>query len=254
MVSPVGIAHISDSNVSDERMRTLPDPAVKVFEAKRRHASVAIAGSNSVAGVTMGDWMTARISEYEANASITLATFADSIRQSLDYHMTLDEKRDGSIIHIAGYAHDRSGWHPEVYILSNILDLDADGDYLPPMERFRPLEEEFWTKRCATTEGREAFEAGLLTTYVNGFAPGRMAYFGLQREMAQLFRSIWNHQGWKFRPPQNLRELAVYVRLYLTIVSDLFEMSDYPGRIIGGQAQTILIPPPPPHALEVSTR
>jgi hypothetical protein len=247
MVSAVGIAHISDSNLSDESLRALPDPGIKVFEAKLRHTGVAIAGSYRVAGVPMDGWMTARIREYEADASLTVARFAESLRQSLDYQMTPEEKRNGSIVHVAGYARDVDGWHPEAYILSNIQDLDADtGDYLPPMQTFLPLEEKFWATTSATAEGREAFEAGAIITYVNGFAPGRVAYFGLQQEMAALFDSIWKRPGWKFRPPQNLRELAIYLRLHLNIVGDLFEMSDYPGQIIGGQPQIKLIPPPAP--------
>jgi hypothetical protein len=243
MVSPIGIAHISDSNLSDRSMRTLPKPGAKVFASEPLHAGVAYAGTYSVNGVSMDKWMPGRIREYERDASGTVAGLARWLRLSLDKCMTAEEKQSRCFVHVAGYLHEEGRWHPVVYVISNVIDVihdgECQGEYLPAQPSYRPLVEEFWSD----AEKRAQFEAGMVITYVNGFAPGRMAYMKLLDGMQELFHWIWN-RGWKFRPPRNLEELATYVRLHLSIVSSLFEISDYPGRIIGGEPQIKLTAPP----------
>jgi hypothetical protein len=71
-----------------------------------------------------------------------------------------------------------------------------------------------------------------------------MAYLGLQSELDGFLNAVWNRTDWGFRPPRTLEDYATYLGLHLSVIGDLFKMSDYPGQYIGGQTQTLPIYPP----------
>ena len=239
---PVGIVHVTDSNLSDDRGYT--DQGKKAFECDRLPAGVACAGAYSVAGEPMDRWLTARISEYEADGLGTVAGLADWLRRCVEHSMTPDEKRAGCWLHVTGYARDRIGWHPEIYRITNVPGLDAEGDYLPSEQVFRPLEEEYWTKGGATLQGRSLL-ASKHPLFVDGFPDGRKAYGWLVDELENFLDSIWSRTDWQFRPPRTLTDCAIHLSLHLAVVDHLFRMSGY-GPIVGGPPQKVLIAPPAP--------
>jgi hypothetical protein len=240
MFSAFGIVHVTDSNLSDDIGNT--DEGPKAFRCARLPAGVACAGAYRVKGEPMDRWLPARISEYEAGASTpTVAGLADWLRRCLEVSMTPEEKDDYSFLHVAGYTWNSERWYPVMYIVSNCPDLDGEGEYLPPDQTFQPLVEKLWSN--LTDEQRAQFEDGATHIYINGFPQGRMAYLGLRNSLSDFLQSVWDRKGWHFRRLSSLEDCAIYLRLHLAVIGDLFLMSEY-GPIIGGPTQIVSIRPP----------
>jgi len=55
---------------------------------------------------------------------------------------------------------------------------------------------------------------------------------------------MFSNPAWGFRPPKSLHESIFFVRLFMSVIHGLFEVSDYPTPYIGGDIQVIGIPPP----------
>jgi hypothetical protein len=60
-----------------------------------------------------------------------------------------------------------------------------------------------------------------------------------------LFEEIWTQPKWQFRPPRSLAETVLFVKLYMSIIEALFQVSDYPALFIGGGCQICEVPQPP---------
>lgn len=98
--------------------------------------------------------------------------------------------------------------------------------------------EDFWSRDCPQNDLLNQFERGGYQIYINGFPEERMAYLAVQNLLGEFFAAIWQHPDWRFRPPNSLDEAIVFVRTYMLIIHGLFEVSDYPAPIVGGQVQT----------------
>src|SRR5688572_26129749 len=119
MLSRVGIVHVMDSNLSGPPAWPVLE-GTKAFQCARLHAGVACGGAYGVNGAPMDQWLPARISEYEASPSPTVVGLAGWLRRCLEAGMTTEEKKRSSFLHVAGYAEDADGWHPEMYIVTNV--------------------------------------------------------------------------------------------------------------------------------------
>jgi hypothetical protein len=148
------------------------------------------------------------------------------------------------MFHIAGYANDAGGVHPEFHFVRNIQGINATtGDYEGVTSHYQ-VSEDFWTRDyLQTPAGR--FAAGGFQRYFNGFASGRIAYFGATLRLQEFYESVWNEPSWKFRRPTSIDELAAFVKLELETINTLFMSSDYRSPIIGGDVQLEKIPAPP---------
>ena len=245
MVGPPGIAHVSDSNL------TYPDDSragvgKKLFKAERLRIGVACAGVYDVNGVGMDKWLPPRIRKYEADGGTTVRGLADYLGRSLEADLTPDNMRRGSWLHVAGYTPDGHSWHPEMYVVSNVTDVDDSGNYLLPGKLwFRPLVEEYWTPRNPTPDGQPPKTDDPFGLWLNGFPDGRIAWAGLRDALTAFLKiTVWSNRAWKFRQPHTLREHAIYLSLHLSVITHLFQISEYRGPIIGGRTQRRLIRPP----------
>jgi hypothetical protein len=266
MISPLGIVHVSDSNLS------YPDgsrvgmrkkkPYKKLIKAERLPIGVACAGVWDLNGVQMemSEWLRARIRRYETDGGTTVRGLADYLGRSLESDLTPDEMRRGSWLHVAGYTPEGDGWEPEMYVVSNVAGLDDCGNYLLPGKLwFRPLVEEYRNPRAPTPDGQPPVTDDPCGLWFNGFPAGRIAWEGARQQLDAFLRAVWNQRCWNFHEPRTLCECATYLSLHLSVITHLFQMSDYRGPIIGGPTQSLLIPPPrragrrpPPHRMPLS--
>mgnify|MGYP001111842587 CR=1 FL=1 len=127
-----GIVMASDSNLTAGNQLVGTSP--KVFAVPNLDAGVGIAGSWSIAGGPMDDWINRFIGRSRKGDS--LDDFVESLRQNLEWLMTDEEKGIGTLIHVAGYVPDsKLGFHPVHWIVSNVEGLDDDGDYILPPKK-----------------------------------------------------------------------------------------------------------------------
>ncbi len=243
-ISKYGIVHASDSNITVGGI-TPAGESRKVFKVDRLDAGLTVAGSYSVGGVSMDQWMSSFIQDQEDAGISSLSDFAHNLGEALEVQMSPDEQSRRSMMHIAGYVQEDGLSHPEFYFVRNVTTINPDtGEYEGRSPEFQ-VTEDFWTRDCPNSKLMEAFQEGAYQIYVNGFASGRIGFVALQNIMNPFFREIWNNPNWKFRPPHSLEESKLLVELNVKIIATLFEISDYPAPVIGGAVQTHLIPQPP---------
>lgn len=237
-LSKHGIIHASDSNLTAGDQ----DAGVgqKTFPVPYLNAGLTVAGSYSVDGISMGRWMNDFILQNQARNN-SLATFAYVLRDHLQSQMTTSEKLCGSMVHIAGYSRESGVSHPEFWFIRNVHGMDRNtGTYKDVDDNFE-ISEDFWARDCPRYNLMQAFLSGHYQLYINGFAPGRIGYVILQESLQKFLSDVWSKPEWKFRPPQTLQETEDLVKMYVTIITTLFKLSDYSARYIGGDVQTFLI-------------
>jgi hypothetical protein len=240
-ITEMGILQVSDSNLTsvvDYRTST----GKKVFQLGFCPGALALSGSYSVGSARMDSWMPSAIETYAATTAPTLGDFAQYLRDRLT------EEGQGKVdllIHIAGYAGDGGGTHPEMWFVRNFGGIDeVTGDYLDRADDFK-ISEDFWARDYAAAREAGRQPGGPFRQwYFNGFPSGRISYNVLRQLLLGFFNLVWNHQDWRFRPPTTLEELALFMRLELNVVATLFNVSDYPAPFVGGEAQVEAVPAP----------
>ena len=141
-VSQYGIVLATDSNLTDSAYR-FARQSRKNFELPHQRGGLSVAGCWSVDGVPMDEWMPRFIARPETFAGGSLAAFAGHLRMALESEMLPAEKRLGSMIHIAGYAREGDGFHPEFYFVRNFEKSEDDGRYSGISDTFAS-DEHFW--------------------------------------------------------------------------------------------------------------
>lgn len=239
-----GIIHGSDSNVSTRSGRPAGQGR-KTFPVRHLNAGLTVAGSYSIGDKRIDNWMDSFIQSHADSGNTSLANFAETLKNELQGQMLPAEKVNGSMIHIAGYVEKGGESHPEFYFITNVHRIDrVTGEYNDIDENFG-ISEDFWNRDCPKFNLMQEFQKGVGQIYINGFASGRISFLALQRVMEQFLRGIWGYPSWKFRPPRSLDENKLLIDLYIRIIGNLFEISDYSAPFIGGDPQTFAIPQPP---------
>ena len=237
----LGIVHASDSNLTGGSEPAVPGQ--KLFELNFANGAVAVAGRFSVGGTRMDEWLPSAISSY-AEGSPTLRGFAEYLRERLEDERTADERANATLFHIAGYADIGGKAHPELVFVRNFTDIDTTtGGYVGVMDKF-DVTEDFWCRDYANPVVRAALAAGREQRYFNGFPAGRIAYLGFVDGFNDFLGQVWQQPTWKFRPPQNVDELAGFVELEVRAICTMFASSDYDAAYIGGEVQIVKIPAP----------
>lgn len=243
VISRQGIIHAADSNLSNSVGAA--GVGQKVFKVPYLNAALSVAGSYSVSGVQMDEWMRRTIGEYGNAPSTTLRGLAEVLRTRLESEMIRPEKNWGSLVHLAGYVGDASGIHPEFYFVRNITGVDPDtGSYVGFADAFQATED-FWTRDHQTPEIRSTLGSGGYQLYINGYPAGRIGYLALMRHFGEFLRAVWGESRWSFRAPRTLDETSLLVELQMRAIGTLFTISDYPAPYIGGDIQIEQLPAPP---------
>jgi hypothetical protein len=237
-----GIIHASDSAITSENISVGNNQ--KTFKIKYLNAGLTVAGAYSVTGIEMDKWMNDFIQQQASIGASPLSKFASNLKNELETQMLLEEKQNGSMVHIAGYVEENGLYHPEFWFVRNIIGIDFHtGDYTDASPCFQ-ITEDFWSRDCPKNNMIEAFELGSYYIYVNGFTPGRISFNLLHNPLDNFFYQIWSNPNWKFRPPKSLAESKLFIQLYMQIIITLFKLSDYPAPFIGGRIQTLGIKQP----------
>jgi hypothetical protein len=244
-----GIVLATDSNLTDAADQ-FAGVSRKNFELPHLGGGLSVAGCWSVGNTPMNEWMPRFIARSETYSGGSFDGFVAYLRDALQDEMLPDEKDCGTIIHIAGYVPDPVlGYHPVHWMVSNIPNMDDEGNYRSAVSTFHH-HENFWEQDCRHKDSptgfdRDGYEGWQV--YANGFAPGRIAYMGIRLHIQQFLAQLWakhGEPGWHFRPPESLEESKTLMRLYMGLVNGLFEISDAPAPYIGGDVQIIGIPLP----------
>ena len=238
-----GIIHASDSNLTRKNDNQTYE-GQKTFELPHLNAGMTVAGIYSVGNQPMKQWLDAYIQSDAGSNNASLSSFSYSIRNKLENEMSPEEKKAGIIMHIAGYVEINGMSHPEFYSVRNIHGIDSTtGKYKPPRKDFKCVEE-FWSFDGPRNDMMTQFEKGAYQIYINGFPEGRIIYLTVQNMLSQFFEKVWKQPNWKFRPPNSLEEAKLFVETYMSIINNLFNVSDYSAPFIGGPPQVYGIPRP----------
>ena len=241
-LSKYGIVHASDSNLTDNSGAA--GEGQKTYRLPHINAGMTLAGSYSVGGQRMDEWLNAFIQAHATSDSPSLSTFAHNIKCRLETEMLPGEKNSGCIMHIAGYVEANNQSHPEFYSVRNVHGIDsATGAYKGCRQDFACVEE-FWAIDGPRGDLLCAFERGTYQIYINGSAHGRMSYLAINNWLQQIFTVLWEQPGWGFRRPESLEETMVFVKTNLLVINALFKASNYSGPPIGGPIQIYGIPRP----------
>jgi len=245
-INRYGIIHASDSNLTGSDGKDA-GKGQKTFPIPHLKAGLTVAGSYGVGRVSMDKWMNDFIQNQQKNQNQSLENFSNNLKDELQTKMLPEEKQSGSLIHIAGYVEKDNKSHPEFWFIRNIHELNTKtGDYEKIDETFE-ISEDFWNRDCPKDKLMEVFkDANTFSRqlYINGFTPGRIGYNVVSKKLDEFFFGIWNVPDWKFRQPKSLEESERLVKLYMQVIGDLFVLSDYDAKYIGGGTQTHLIPQP----------
>lgn len=244
-IDKFGIVHASDSNLTSHNQTV--GEGTKVFGIPNLNAGLSIAGSYSVGSNSMADWMPDFIIRQSEIPGINLNIFSHNLKTELEKTMTSDEKKGGSIIHIAGYVTENGLSHPEFWFVRNIHRIDQQTGYYKDIDDKFEISEDFWTRDCQAETFSKSWAdptRNAIQTYFNGFSPGRIGYYAVSSELRRFFNYMWNNKSWKFRPPQSIEETEILLKNYMQIIDTLFVLSEYKARYIGGTIQTLVIKPP----------
>jgi len=245
-INRYGIVHASDSNLTGSDNKDA-GTGQKTFPITFLQAGLTVAGAYSVSGIAMHRWMSDFIQRQQKEENVTLETFCNKLKDELQTKMTTTEKMNGSLIHVAGYVEDESLSHPEFWFISNVHGInETTGEYQNVDETFA-ISEDFWNRDCPRGHLMEAFKDENDSSwqyYVNGFTPGRIGYNVVSKKLVDFFSEIWSVKEWRFRPPKSLKETEILVKLYMQVINDLFLLSDYSAKVIGGDTQTLIIDRP----------
>jgi len=241
-----GIVHASDSNLTSNGNQNAGE-AKKTFDIPNLNAGLTVAGSYGVGSTRMDIWMEEFIQKQEGIPEINLEKFSHNLKNALEVGMTNDQKKGGSIIHIAGYVELDGLFHPEFWFVRNVHKMNTKtGEYEDIRQDFA-ISEDFWTRDYLNHNFKDTFhrpEFYSRQIYVNGFTPGRIGFNVLKNELENFFTRIWKVKEWKFRPPIDIDETELLVRNYMDVIDTLFRLSNYQAKYIGGQTQTLKIKPP----------
>jgi hypothetical protein len=242
-----GIVLASDSNITSANNR-IGREGRKTFELPHLRAGLSVAGCYTVGETPMDEWMPRFIAREETYETKSLAGFVDCLRKSLDCEMRRDQKEQATFIHIAGYACANGVFHPEVYPMSNAGDIDGQtGDYIGITDTFT-ANEAFWARDCRHTTNQTGFpEASFGHSwqfYADGFPHARIAYMEVLNSLNPYFTKLWSGTQLSYHPPKTIHESVIFVRMLMSIMIDLFKISDYPTLYVGGETQLIGIPFP----------
>lgn len=131
-----------------------------------------------------------------------------------------------------------------MHFVRNLAQINpTSGDYEGVEHDFQ-VSEDFWGRDYLIQDTRDALAEGASHRYFNGYAAGRIAYFGVSQLLNEFFAQAWDNQAWKFKPPQTLKQQAVQLDLAIRAIGALFSSSDYAAPYIGGDVQTELVTPP----------
>jgi len=240
-ITEMGILQASNSNLTSQRGGR-GSTGKKVFGLGFCSGALALSGSCAVGKTRMDAWMLSAIAAYATTPSPTLAGFAEHLRGRLTAE---GAGRTDLLVHVAGYVTDGASEHPEMWFVRNFGGIDGmTGEYTDRRDQF-VASEDFWSRDYANALAAGHLPGGSFRQwYFNGFPSGRISYNALRQTLLQFFEGIWRHPDWSFRPPTDLGELALFMRLELNVIATLFEVSDYSAPYIGGEPQVEAIPAP----------
>jgi hypothetical protein len=244
-INRFGIIHASDSNISSSGQDVTFGQ--KVFPISYLNAGLTIAGTYSVDGKSMNDWMPEFIqSQKEANVT-TLESFSEILKTKLQSSLRNYEFELGCMIQISGYSKTNGIMHPELWFIRNIHAINNDTGQYENINETLEISEDFAKRDLLVHTNLESFNCkdhNYDYTYFNGFTPGRIGYNILTHDLNNFFNKIWQNNNWKFRPPSNLTDYKLLLNSQMVIIDTLFQLSDDYGRVIGGTAQFHLISVP----------
>jgi len=246
-ISKHGIVHASDSNLTNGNGENVRE-GKKTFKIPYLKAGLTVAGNYVVGGKYMDEWMNDFINSQKHLENISIELFSRNLKDRIEKEMKPEQKENGCLIHIAGYAEKNGLYHPEFWFIRNIHSMNPQtGEYKDCRNDFE-ISEDFWSRDYKKNDilkiGFQDSSSYTRQIYVNGLPSGRIGFNIIREKLDSFFDKMWKDKRWDFRSPKNIEETELLVKNYMQIINTLFLLSDYPGQCIGGEINTIIIEQP----------
>jgi hypothetical protein len=230
-INKYGMVFGADSNITNDKDEIKPEKSKKVFEIKKLNSAMAVAGTYTVDGIYMDEFLEEFI---VGNNFESLDDFVDILKYNLDDKMTYEEKAEKCIMHIGGY--DKG--YPRFFHISNVDVLDS-GKY---NVRDFTSDMDFNENYIKNKGFKEKFEKDQFyyQLYTNGFLGARVVSNYFVRGLTNFIHLI-SEKDPSFRLPNSLPDYKVICEVGLNIVCEMMKLSNH-GNIVGGEPQFIAIP------------
>lgn len=238
-LSGFGVLQIADSALTAAD-GTDAGNAAKLFDIPALGAVVSVAGTYTVGGVRLDQWLQNFIAAHAT--APTLKQFAEDLRDALTSNATSGQ---GHILHLAGYGPNAvPGTLPEFWHIRNVTGIDMQtgeyGGYSPNYA----ASEDFLARDLPGVGGWAVFKLGPEWVYVNGPASGRVALNVALQSLANLDLGLVNTSSGFLRPPLTIQEMQERVVRRFELVIDIFSRNTAAARVIGGPTQVRSLPIP----------
>jgi hypothetical protein len=236
--SKYGIFQMSDSNLTTKHGNA--GFGQKIFPVPHLNASVAYTGVYWVRDQQLDDWMNNFIEGTRYTGVKNIEELVAELVCRLNSDLTATAKESPIILHIAGYDRVDHKSFARHYHISN-CSMQEDGHYGEIRENFnsyKDLDSESGEARRKMSTWK--YGEGAHAMYANGEREGRAAFMTMTTEWPKLLDSLWLKQkeGWHFREPKSIYEIASVIRHYFDFVCHLYKMSTHEALYVGGEIQT----------------
>jgi len=240
-INKYGIVLASDSNLTSREGNS--GFGQKVFPIPYLNAGLTYSGLYRIKEEDIDDWMNNFIKEVKYTSK-SIEEFVNNLTTQLSMDFSEDQN-DKAILHICGYAQHDYKSYLEHWHISNVNLVKNTGGYIPK-GRFEFINDFNSKTRPDQREALQNFDANAAyhQFYINGFPPARISLKAIKQSLEDLLPKIASQKNWSFRQPKNIFETANYLKMYFSLIGELFKMSDYEAMFVGGETQTYLIPAP----------
>jgi hypothetical protein len=241
-INKYGIVLASDSNLTSKEGNS--GFGQKVFPIPYLNAGLTYSGLYNIDGLAIDDWMNNFINESQHTVN-SIEEIVSTLTNQLNSNFR-GGAEDLVIIHICGYALIDFKSYLEHWHISNTNLDNNTGNYSLPTRKFENHNDFNSRTNLTQLEHLQMFETSpeFHQFYINGFPPARISLNVIKKSLEDSLFAITQQKGWQFRPPKNIFETANIVKMYFSLISELFKMSDYEAMFVGGETQTYLIPSP----------
>lgn len=237
-VSRYGLVYAADPSMSSYPRQVTAAP--RIFKLEFLNAALSITGGYAIGGEPLDRWIMGVVDDYERTAgNPTLCGFAEHVRARLTPQPDPVHRRT---VHIAGYVHDGSHAHPEVYYVRNIRRRAADGSYGRPGRTFT-VSEVFWSADYSRDETKETLRSGGARMYLDGFPENRVVYMLLHHRLHDFYSQLWSSSN-RFRRPRSLRDITSLVELDMAVSATLMRPANQLSPRLGESLQIAVITAP----------
>jgi hypothetical protein len=210
----------------------------KVLKWPKNNCLVGYVGVGEVGGQSTRDWMNDFIQKNQDFISIN--AMAEDLRIKIEEQRRIDEgvgPAEEFIIHLGGFEKEDGLSIPKVYLITNIYDIDANGNYCNFKKEFK-CTEEFWKYFRSSSKLSIKTDLEILEQEFNPFwfhqGLDLITFNVLHENIKNAFRVLMQgHPGHAL--PNNLAEWEKFVKMQILMFASYFKSFNEPTeQYVGG--------------------